>query len=398
MPGTHDKLNVLFLHAQSGFGADAAVHALLMRHLDRERFAVHVAYTQGEAGETPISRREIERIPDVSRFPMTFMPGFRERSAATIVRSLPTALRFPLDYAKLALYCRRHRIRVIHSGDRPRDAACAVSLARLVSARSVVHVHIKWSDYYSSIAGWAIRSADAIFGISDFVSRSVVTFGKSPEKVHTVLNGIDVTRWNPNDADGGAIRREFGIPLDAPVLASVSRLFVHKGTAELLRAFALVRRELPQARLLIVGEETPFSRGFTAQMQALARELGVADAAIFTGQRADVSNIMAACDVYSMPSDEEPFGLVYLEAMAMGKPVVALANGGTPEVIEHGHTGLLSNYMDVPAFATNVLTLLKDPAARTRMGQNGRERVLSHFTAERMARDAGAVYAALAAS
>lgn len=396
MPSSHDKLNLLFLHAQSGFGADAAVHAMLMRYLDRERFAVHVAYTKGEAGETPVSRREIEQIPDVARFPMTFLPGFRERSPATIVRSLPAAAAFPVDYAKLALYCRRHRIRVIHSGDRPRDSACAVTLARLVGARSVVHVHIKWSDFYSALACWAIRNADAVFGISDYVSRSVIAFGKSPDRVHTILNGIDVSRWEPSSIDGSAVRREFGIPADAPVLASVSRLFVHKGTAELLRAFALVQKELPRARLLIVGEETPFSRGFMAQMQALARELGVAGTAIFAGQRADVPSIMAACDVYSMPSDEEPFGLVYLEAMAMGKPVVALANGGTPEVIEHGHTGLLSAYQDIPAFAANVLTLLRDPELRADMGENGRRRVLARFSAERMAADAGAAYTALA--
>lgn len=395
MPGTNDKLNVLFLHAQSGFGADAAVHALLMRYLDRERFAVHVAYTRGEAGETPVSRREIEKIPDISRYPMTFMPGFRERSPATILRSLPSAVRFPLDYAALARYCRQHHVRVVHATDRPRDSACAVTLAKLAGARSVVHVHVKWSDYYSGLACWAIRKADAVFGISDYVARSVVTFGKSPDRVHTILNGIDLSRWDPSAADGSAVRRELGIPASAPLMASVSRLFVHKGTADLLRAFALVRKELPEARLLIVGEETPFSRGFTAEMQALARELGVGDNAIFTGQRADVQNVMAACDVYTMPSDEEPFGLVYLEAMAVGKPVVALANGGTPEVVEHGENGLLSAFGDVPAFAANALALLRDPETRARMGQRGRERVSSRFSAQRMAADAAAAYTAL---
>jgi glycosyltransferase involved in cell wall biosynthesis len=395
MPGTNGKLNVLFLHAQSGFGADAAVHALLMRYLDRERFSVHVAYTRGEGGEMPVSRREIEKIPDVSLYPMSFMPGFRERSIATIVRSLPSAGKFPLDYAALALYCRRHRIHVVHATDRPRDSACAVTLAKLVGARSVVHVHIMWSDYYSALACWAIRKADAVFGISDYVSRSVVAFGKSADRVHTVLNGIDVARWDPSAADGGAVRRELGIPEGAPVMASVSRLFVHKGTADLLRAFALVRRELPDARLLIVGEETPFSRGFTAEMQALARELGLEGAAIFTGQRSDVQNVMAACDVYTMPSDEEPFGLVYLEAMALGKPVVALANGGTPEVIEHGTNGLLSAFQDVPAFAANSLRLLRDAEIRARMGENARERVLTRFSAQRMAADAAAAYDAV---
>jgi glycosyltransferase involved in cell wall biosynthesis len=395
MAGKSEKLNVLFLHAQSAFGADSAIHALLMRYLDRERFVVHAAYAAGEGSD--FSRGEIERIPDLKLKPMTFVPGFRERSRGEILRSLPDAARFPFAYAGLALYCRRHRVRVIHSTDRPRDSAYAVSLAKLVGARSVVHVHIKWSDYYSALACWAVRNSDAVFGISDYVSRSVVTFGKSPSGVHTVLNGIDVTRWNPASADRSAIRRELGIAPEAPVMASVSRLFVHKGTAELLRAFALVRKELPEARLLVVGEETPFSRGFSAKMQELARELGLGDAVLFTGGRSDVPAIMAACDVFSMPSDEEPFGLVYLEAMAMERPVVALSNGGTPEVVEHGHTGLLSEHQDVPAFAANAIALLRDPERRARMGANGRERVLTRFSAQRMAADVGNAYQALVA-
>jgi glycosyltransferase involved in cell wall biosynthesis len=392
-----DKLNVLFLHAQSAFGADSAVHVLLMRYLDRGAFTVHAAYAAGEGGEVPVARREIEQVPDVHQRPMAFVPGFRERSPLEIAQSLPSAARFPLDFATLALYCRRHRIHVVHSTDRPRDSAYAVALAKLVGARSVVHVHVKWSDYYSALACWAVRNSDAVFGISDYVSKSVVTFGKAAEDVYTVLNGIDLSRFRAAAGQGAAVRRELGIPADAPVLASVSRLFVHKGTAELLRAFALVLREFPRARLLIVGEETPFSRGFKAKMQELAAELGVSDAVIFTGARRDVPAIMDACDVFTMPSDEEPFGLVYLEAMTMERPVVALDNGGTPEVVEHDECGLLSAHRDIAAFAANIVALLRDPERRARLGKNGRERVSSRFGAERMAREAGDAYRALLA-
>jgi glycosyltransferase involved in cell wall biosynthesis len=397
-PGVGEKINVLFLHAQAAFGADSAIHVLLMRFLEREQFAVHAAYTNGEGAGVPVSMREIEQIPDVYLRPMSFVPGFRERSRAEVLRSLSASLKFPIDYASLALYCRRHRIRVIHSTDRPRDSAYAVSLARLVGARSVVHVHIKWSDYYSKLACWAVRNADAVFGISNYVSKSVVDFGRAPSDVYTVLNGIDTARWDPSRVSRDKVRLELGIPPNAPLLASVSRLFVHKGTEQLLRSFVLVRQALPDARLLIVGEETPFSQGFKAQMQDLARELGVGDAVVFTGARQDVPEIMAACDVFSMPSDEEPFGLVYLEAMAMERPVLAIGNGGTPEVVEHGECGLLSSHLDVPAFAANAVALLGDPVRRARMGANGRARVLNRFSAERMAADAGRTYRTLLAN
>jgi glycosyltransferase involved in cell wall biosynthesis len=102
--------------------------------------------------------------------------------------------------------------------------------------------------------------------------------------------------------------------------------------------------------------------------------------------------VMAACDVFTLPSYEEPFGLVYLEAMAMRRPVVAVSNGGTPEVVDHGASGLLSPYKDIEALASNIIELLQNPELRTKMGEHGRKRVLEHFNTGRMARDAEAAY------
>jgi glycosyltransferase involved in cell wall biosynthesis len=96
-----------------------------------------------------------------------------------------------------------------------------------------------------------------------------------------------------------------------------------------------------------------------------------------------------------LPSVEEPFGLVFLEAMAMQRPVIALDDGGTPEVVEHGRSGLLSQARNIDALANNIVTLLKDRDLRARLGAHGRERVLEQFTAQRMARDAGAAYEAI---
>jgi glycosyltransferase involved in cell wall biosynthesis len=214
--------------------------------------------------------------------------------------------------------------------------------------------------------------------------------------VHTVLNGIDLTDWDPA-IDGSGIRHEFGVPAGAPLLASVSRLFLKKGQRELVQAFARVLREVPDAWLLVVGADAMEVHGgsFTAELKVLARELGVAERVVFTGGRSDVPRVMAACDVFTMPSWEEPFGLVFLEAMAMRKPVVSLNDGGTPEVVEHGRSGLLSPHADIGAMSANIVSLLKDKALRDRMGAYGRARVLDYFTAGRMARDAAIEYEAM---
>jgi glycosyltransferase involved in cell wall biosynthesis len=389
-------IGVLFLHSQLYYGADSAIHGHLMRHLDRTRFQVHVACTRGDGSGVPPALTRFRAIPDVNVRPTAFAPGFRQRSGADVLRQIRSAATFPVDFAALVDYVRRKRIRIVHGTDRPRDATYTMTLARLTGAKSVIHVHVAWAHGYSAPAKWAVRNADAVFSISRFVTETVVSTGTPRERVHTVLNAIDPVGWDPS-IDGMGVRQEFGIPADAPVLASVSRLFPQKGLRELLRAVALVRERVPTVHLLVVGADYPdVIRGaFTRELKELAHDLRIDDHVIFTGERSDIPRIMAASDVFTMPSFEEPFGLVYLEAMAMERPVVAVDNGGTPEVVEHGRSGLLSPYQDVEALAANIVTLLGDRDLRARMGAYGRARVLDYFNARRMASDAGAAYEAV---
>ena len=105
--------------------------------------------------------------------------------------------------------------------------------------------------------------------------------------------------------------------------------------------------------------------------KALARDLNLSENIIFAGFRTDVQSILAACDIYTMPSYEEPLGLAFLEAMAMQKPVIALASGGVPEIVEDTKSGLLSSPRDIEGLAANILTLIRDPQKRHVMGVYG---------------------------
>jgi glycosyltransferase involved in cell wall biosynthesis len=393
MPG---KISVLFLHSQTGFGADSTIHSHLMRRLDRDRFTVHVAVSPGDVPNGSLALSRLREIPDVRVRPTQFAPGFHHRSGAEILRGVRSAALFPIDFARLVAYTKRERIAIVHGTDRPRDAVYAVLLGRLTGAKSVVHVHVAWSQGYSTAAKWAVRDADAVFAISRFVSETVVAMGTPASRVHTILNSVDTSRWPP-DTDGMAVRHEFGIAPSAPVLASVSRLFGQKGQRELFRAFARVRGEYPDLRLIVVGADALEVHGgsFTEELKTLAAELDLGDSVIFAGERSDVVRVMAACDVFTLPSREEPFGLVFLEAMAMRKPVVALGDGGTPEVVEHGRSGLLSAFGDIEALAQNIITLLRDPGLRMQMGNYGRARVVDYFNTERMAEDTARAYDAV---
>jgi glycosyltransferase involved in cell wall biosynthesis len=392
-PAVTDKVGLLFLQSKESFGADAAIHAHLMRYLDRERFEVHVACTAGDGVTTPPSLEAFRSVPGLRVRPTHFAPSLHGGGAAALLGGLRGAPKFVQDFRDLRQYIRANRIRLIHGGDHPRDAIYGVALGRLTSAKSVVHVHVKWSNEYSLPARWAVRNSDAVFSISRYVTRTITSAGRPADDIHTVLNCVDTTRWDP-DTDGSAVRREFDIAPDAQLLVSVSRLFSWKGQRELLRAFAAARVEFPKLKLLIVGGDEWQVHGgsFTEELKLLARDLGVGEHVVFTGPRADIPQIMAACDVFTLPSFEEPFGLVFLEAMAMKRPVIAIDNGGTPEVVEHGLAGLLSPPWDIPALTANLLTLLRDPALRTRMGAYGHRRVGQYFNAQRMAAEATAAY------
>jgi phosphatidylinositol alpha-1,6-mannosyltransferase len=170
-----------------------------------------------------------------------------------------------------------------------------------------------------------------------------------------------------------------------PSLLTVTRLEAreHKGVDTAIRALPRILRSYPEAYYTIVGTGSDQER-----LQLLARELGVGDHVSFRGFVPDeeLAGVYAACDVFVLPSKQEGLGIVYLEAMAHAKPVVAARAGGVPEVVIDGQTGLLVEYGDIEALAGAILMLLDDAALRTRLGHAGREHVTSHFSYEQFAR------------
>jgi glycosyltransferase involved in cell wall biosynthesis len=383
------RTGVLFLNAPTlpPLGADTWVHIQIVRRLDRARFAPVVACAVGTPERPTRCYAALRAVSDVEVVPIDLGPELSAGRSRlrTLVATLP-ALR---SGARLVRLVRRRSIAFVHTSDRPRDAALAVVLGRLTRAHVVVHVHVGWGEWMNGLLKWSLRKADTLVAISEFVATTLVESGHDPARIRVVLNGIDTDRWVPGTGRD-RIRDGLGIGPDAPVLLSVCRLFEGKGVRQLIEAMPALRDEYPDVRLLIVGGE--MQPGFKAELESLVDRLGLGANVSFTGVRSDVDELMAACDVYVMPSQWEPFGLVFAEAMAMERPVVALDNGGTPEVVDHEVTGLLSPLGDHEALVTNLKTLLADPDRRREMGRRGRQVVLERFTLQRLADDVGDVY------
>jgi glycosyltransferase involved in cell wall biosynthesis len=385
------RTRVLFINSALTAGADTWVHFLLLRSLPRGQFKLYAA---GQPGSPAPAFDELRAIPGIALRPTNFGPSLWRQSSLQKLAAIAGGLPAAASLLGLAAYIRRHQIEILHSTDRPRDAIACVVLAALTGAKALIHVHVNYGDWMSRGVTWAFGRADAITGVSNHTARTFVEAGYPSDRVHAVLNAIEPSNWDP-DLDPAPGRASLGVPDGAPLILSVARLFRGKGHFELLRALALVKRKYPNVRLAVVGSDYPAGSGVTGTLKEHARELGILENVVFAGQRSDIASLLAACDVFSLPSFEEPFGLVFAEAMAMKRPVVALTSGGTPEVVEHGKCGLLSPPGDIDALAANLQRLLDDPALRTRFGEFGRGRVEEHFTPQRMASDFAGLYARL---
>jgi len=225
--------------------------------------------------------------------------------------------------------------------------------------------------------------ASACIAISHFIAERVESsVGVTPEVIY---NGVDLERFHPPER-----------PPEEPTVAMVGQLVTWKGHHDFLQAAGKVRETLPAARFLIVGEDLFGDHPhYKKELEALAADLGIAESVTFTGYCADVPELLRTVSVLALPSREEPFGRILVEAMASGVPVVAYEEGGPTEIIAHGKTGLLVPRGDVAQLASAVAGLLLDPAKASRLGDAGRARAAEAFSHRRTAENIMAVYSRL---
>ena len=388
-------MSVLFLNTATRppLGADVRVHGDILHQLDRSRFKAYAACPVDRSKPSPTFQL-LGAIPDLEIYPVDLGREVSGHSGWARMRNIVSAVNAVVGLIKLTSLVWRKDIAIVHSTDRPRDAFTCVLLSRITPARSMVHLHVAYAGWMSRMRKWSLKHADVVVTVSDFVKQTLLDSGHDRDKIHSVRNGIEVGGLARADRSG-ALRDELGIPPAAPVILTVCRLFPAKGPGDLIAALPGLIRDWPDLRLVIVGLE--MERGYKAKLEQLARNTGVLANIIFTGWRSDVADIMATSDVFAMPSLGEPLGLVYLEAMATGLPVVALTSGGAPEVVEDGWTGLLCDPGDLPMLESSLRTLLCSPETRMAMGCRGRRRVEAYFTAERMARDIELLYEGITA-
>jgi glycosyltransferase involved in cell wall biosynthesis len=343
----------------------------LASRLDRERFDVTVCALKGEGTIVRELRNRGVRVVTLG--------GHGQLDARVLFR--------------LWRLARKERPDVVHASLFWANVAARV-VGRLLKIRVVI------SSYHDVLAGkrWLPRMVDrltmrwthVVTCCSEAVRQDVLRqIGGSPGKHLTIYNGVDLGRF---DASLGLTKTELGLREGVPVIGTVSRLVEpEKGLRILLQAVARLRRQLssPGCQLLIVGEGPALQ-----QLRGLSAELGIAPWVVFAGVRRDIPGLLPLMDLFVLPSLYEGFGIAILEAMAAGRPVLATAVGGIPEVVVHGETGLLVPPGDPVALADALRELLAHPERAQALGLRGRERAREKFRIESIVKQHECLYEA----
>jgi glycosyltransferase involved in cell wall biosynthesis len=296
---------------------------------------------------------------------------------------------------RFARELRKGRIQIVHSynfyGNVFSIPAAKIAGVPVVIA-SIRDLGIYLRPAQLRVQKWVCRFADRIVVNAEAIRDWLVADGYPMDKIVVIRNGVDVTRFGGH-SDGAALRREFDLPRDAPLVVMLSRLNPKKGIECFLEAAALIHRQCPEVCFLAVGEA--YARGdgefhidpvYRQKLQDRVMELGLGRCFRFTGMREDVPEILAAAAVSVLPSFSEGVSNTLLESMAAGVPVVATRVGGTPEVIRDKEHGLLSPPGDPEAIADSVRTLLHSPLLAARLSAQARERVVREFSFDAVVR------------
>ena len=371
---------ILFVHASDELYGSDLVLLELTRRLDKHTFAPFVLLPR----DLPYKGELSQALREAGVFRRSIDMAVIRRRYASPRGLVLLAWRLLKGTLYIRRFIREHDIALVHS----HTAAvwCGATASKGLNVPHLFYVQeiVTSSLVRRLLTRFIAWRGDKVVVISkavrDFLLRDVPSLAPH---IEIIPPAVDAERFHSRN-DGRDVREEWGVKPDEVLFGVVGRVHWWKGQDVFLEAAARVRERVPQARFAIVGDVVPGEEWRLQALRERARRLGIADRVIWAGYREDTPQVMAALDVLVLPSTQpEPFGLVVVEAMATGKPVIATAHGGPTETVVDGETGLLVPPEDAEALAEAMVELAVAPDARADMGSAGRERMLAHYTIER---------------
>ena len=377
---THPKRVVFLSSCIRGGGAGWSLYYLL-KHLDRDRVDPLAVLPAFGIYEDRLAELGVEAV---------FPPRFPERivsqryeSNTSITGALSTA-RNVLDAARLVPWlsrlARRRGIDLIYCNNLLVEPIGALA-AQAARVPCVLHARTIQKQLIRSLASAQLARLPAVRRVIANSGPTAVPYRRwVGDKVRVVHNGVDLDEYAPERIPRGSLRADLGLCDEVTIVGFTGFIMPRKGLDTLIRAAAKVLRGRDDVAFVIVGRVPIGSLvDHRAEYEALSRALGIGGRVIFAGFRDDVRPAVIDFDVLCLPSYQEPFGRSIVEAMALGRPVVASRVGGIPEIITDGTDGLLVPAGDPDALASAIARLVDDPSLRRELGAAARATVRTRF-------------------
>ncbi|GAF19857.1 glycosyltransferase, group 1 family protein [Bacillus sp. JCM 19046] len=281
--------------------------------------------------------------------------------------------------SKMAEVIRTHELDFLHVHYAVPHAVCAI-LAKQMSGRDIkimTTLHgtditvLGFDPSLRQLIKFGIEQSDCVTAVSNDLVEQTKRLVNTSKSIETIYNFIDEDVYYPKPVEG--LRAHYGIDEKEDVLIHISNFRPVKRILDVLKSFLLIRKER-KAKLLLIGNgpELPVARQFVA-------ENGLQDDVLLLGNQKHIAELLSMSDLMLLLSEKESFGLVALEAMACGVPVIGTKIGGIPEVIEDEVSGFLVPLGDVEAVARHALRLLNDPVLKQSFRKAAHKRVQKHF-------------------
>lgn len=358
---------ILYLNHVAYIGGAEIALLDLLTYIDRKRYMPVALVPDGDLSEA-LHQLHVRCV----RIPV--LPGLNRY----------TLLRFLGKLPRLISYVKREQPALIHA-----NTNFASLYSGILSKTTKIPAIglIQDIEALGRMGRWMVRQNTKTIAISEAVSKYLIQEGVPKRKIVRIHHGVDLQKYQLRSGIDGKNSASHTI------IGIVGQLGERKGHLYLLKAARSITQTCPHVSVWIVGNEPRNStERYTERLQSYVKNAQLEQHVTFWGFRKDIPDILAQLDILVLPSLQEPFGKIVIEAMAMGKPVIASRVGGVPEIVMHGETGILVPPKDSAAIQQALEQLIHDQEKRKQMGIEGRKRVEQHFSLEKTVRSTEHAY------
>jgi L-malate glycosyltransferase len=373
---SHRMRRIVFVNHTGRISGAEKVLLAILRGLDRTEYEVHVLCPAENDLQSALAAEDV---------PCSTIPTLQARFTLRPYRLIRYITSFVAVISAMREHLNRLDPDIVHANTL--RAGIAATITTIGTGRTVVwHVQdtlpkhplsfiIRLLAYLSKstqVIAVSAATAHAFSGRLSFRGR-----------MHVIHNGVDLNRFAMKPTGSSALKQELKLQQESFLVCAVGQICARKGLRELLDAFSLIYSDAPDMHLAIAGKPVfDHEKAYMFSLISQASALGIADRVHFVGQRTDIASILQSADLMVLNSRDEPFGLVLVEAMSCGTPVLATRVGGIPEIVCDGQSGWLVDRDDTQALAIKMFTLSQQHDLLARVVRVAYETVCPQFSLE----------------